>query len=328
MRCRICGNTKGIRTFTAKEMMFGTRESFEYFECPNCKCLQASKPPQDMSKYYRGDYYASTKTLKKNERRPSARNILKATIFWSLLLLGQKTLLKQIIFLFPETYALNLPKRTQIKPNSSILEVGCGRGDFLSALRSLGFSNLLGIDPYAEKGIEGVEILRCTIQDLPDDVSFDLIVFNHSLEHIEDQIGTLAKTHKLLSENGTCLIRVPVKTEYIWNRYGVEWVQLDAPRHIFLHTTRSMKILAEKTGFEIETVIFDSTEFQFYGSEQYKQNIPLRAANSHWSSPEKSIFNRERIEEFKRISSELNAIEQGDQAQFYLVKAKKRIVHN
>jgi len=276
-----------------------------------------------MSRYYCTDYYASRKkTLKKDARKSLIGNFLKATLFMSLVLLRQKILLRRIAFLFPETYLINLPKRTQINLKSRILDVGCGKGDFLLTLHSLGFRRLLGVDPYFDKGREGVEILRGTVHDIPDGQSFDLIIFNHSLEHIQEQTGTLTKTQEILSENGTCLIRIPVKTEYIWNRYGVNWVQLDAPRHIFLHTTRSMNILAKKTGFEVEAVIFDSNEFQFYGSEQYEQNIPLRDSDSYWMNPEKSIFTQNRIEEFRRMANELNLIQQGDQASFYLVKAK------
>jgi len=304
-------------------MMFGTKQSFEYFECSNCKCLQASKPPQDMSEYYRDDYYAPRKTiLKKDAGKSFIGNFMRATIFRSLLLLRQKILLKRIAFLFPETYLTNLPKRTKINPRFRILEVGCGKGDFLLTLHSLGFRDLLGVDPYVDEGTDGIEILRGTMRDIPDNRSFDLIIFNHSLEHIQDQIETLTKTRKILSENGTCLIRIPVKTESIWNRYGVDWVQLDAPRHMFLHTTRSMNILARKTGFKVEAIIFDSNAFQFYGSEQYEQNIPLRAGNSYWTNPERSIFTQNRIKEFRRRAEELNSIEQGDQANFYLVKIK------
>ena len=74
------------------------------------------------------------------------------------------------------------------------------------------------------------------------------------------------KISKILSENGVCIIRIPVKTKYIWNCYSVNWVQIDAPRHFFLHTLKSFELLVEKSGLSIQDVIFDSTEFQFWGS--------------------------------------------------------------
>jgi len=70
---------------------------------------------------------------------------------------------------------------------------------------------------------------------LPDSQKFDLIISNHSFEHISDQLETLLKVRKILSENDVCLIRMPVKAEYIWNRYGANWVKIDAPRHFLIH---------------------------------------------------------------------------------------------
>lgn len=46
-----------------------------------------------------------------------------------------------------------------------------------------------------------VKILKKIIHDLPENQKFDLIMFNHSYEHIPDQPETLLKTSKFLSEN-------------------------------------------------------------------------------------------------------------------------------
>ena len=121
------------------------------------------------------------------------------------------------------------------------------------------------------------------------------------------QQATTEKITRLLSDNGVCLLRIPVKSDYIWQRYGVDWVQLDAPRHFFLHTMRSLRLLAEKSGLRIEDSVFDSTEFQFWGSEQYNKDIPLRAQNSYYVNPTGSIFTTRELTEFKTTR---NRIEQ------------------
>ncbi|MDO8971391.1 MAG: hypothetical protein Q7U74_11930, partial [Saprospiraceae bacterium] len=56
--CRICNNTQGNPTFTAREMMYGSREKFEYFQCAHCGCLQITAIPPDLSKYYPPGYYS------------------------------------------------------------------------------------------------------------------------------------------------------------------------------------------------------------------------------------------------------------------------------
>ncbi|HJH26402.1 MAG TPA: hypothetical protein C5S37_06415 [Methanophagales archaeon] len=183
---------------------------------------------------------------------------------------------------------------------------------------------MVGVDPYIDEEVinRDVKILKKTIHELPDRQKFDLIISNHSFEHIPDQLETLVKVSKILSENGVCLIRMPVRTEYIWNRYGVNWVQIDAPRHFFLHTLKSFELLVKKSGLIIQDVIFDSTEFQFWGSEQYKRDISLMAENSYSVYPKKSIFTNEQIKEFKKMAKGLNMNKKGDQAAFYLTKEK------
>src|SRR5206468_2718584 len=57
-RCRLCGNDAGNRAFVAREMMFGLREAFDYFECAACGCLQIAQVPRDLSKYYPPQYYS------------------------------------------------------------------------------------------------------------------------------------------------------------------------------------------------------------------------------------------------------------------------------
>jgi SAM-dependent methyltransferase len=44
----------------------------------------------------------------------------------------------------------------------------------------------------------------------------------------------------LLACKGIIVVRIPAVSSYAWERYGVAWMQLDAPRHFFLHSPKSM----------------------------------------------------------------------------------------
>lgn len=48
MQCIICGNDEDNQIFKIIEMMFGTREEFEYPECSFCGCLFMIKPPKEL----------------------------------------------------------------------------------------------------------------------------------------------------------------------------------------------------------------------------------------------------------------------------------------
>lgn len=317
MICKICGNSKNNKEFQIREMMFGFRDEFTYFECSKCGCLQIAKIPRNIGKYYPSNYYS----FKKGESNNFIKQILKRKR--DEYALFKKGLIGKAICRKYQNQLFDMIGKIGINYNSRILDVGCGAGNFLYSLREIGFKNLVGVDPYIDKDImnRDVKILKKTIHELSDNQKFDLITFNHSFEHILDQLETLLKVRKVLSEKGVCLIRMPIKTDYIWNRYGVNWAQIDAPRHFFLHTLKSFELLVEKSGLVIKDVIFDSTEFQFWGSEQYKRDIPLTAENSYSVNPKKSIFTAEQIREFRKMANELNKKNQGDQACFYLMRS-------
>jgi hypothetical protein len=135
---------------------------------------------------------------------------------------------------------------------------------------------------------------------------------------VADPLETLQSASRLLSKAGVCLIRIPTVSSYAWKHYGADWVQLDAPRHFFLHSTESLEILSERAGLKVVDVVYDSEGFQFWGSEQYRRNIPLLSPQSYMTNPSRSIFSDSQIREFEDRAQQLNLEKQGDQAAFYL----------
>lgn len=317
MICKICGNSENNKEFKIRKMMFGFRDEFTYFECLRCDCLQIAKIPENMSKYYPLSYYSFKKV---GNSKNFLRQILKVkrdkyTLF-------KKDFVGKIISKRYPNMFFDTISRIGLNYNSKILDVGCGAGNFLYSLSKIGFKNLVGVDPYLRKSTKewNVKIYNKSIRKLPDNEKYDFIIFNHSFEHIYEQLQTLIKVYKLLPEDGVCLIRMPIKTDYIWNCYGINWVQIDAPRHFFLHTLKSFELLVKKSGLSIQDIVFDSTEFQFWGSEKYKRDIPLNLENSYSINPKKNIFTLSEIEKFKKVAKELNTKKQGDQAVFFLQK--------
>lgn len=98
----------------------------------------------------------------------------------------------------------------------------------------------------------------------------------------------------------------------------MNWFAPDAPRHFHIQSPKSLASLAERTGFRVEKLVFDSGPHQFWGSEQYQRDIPHRSPLSHEDNPSGSIFSRQQLREFARRSRELNARGDGDSACFYL----------
>lgn len=201
------------------------------------------------------------------------------------------------------------------------MDIGCGSGSLLLALRRSGFKNLTGLDPYIKSDIvfnNGVRVFKKEISNMED--KYDLIMLHHSFEHMPEPLQVFRNISRLLNKNGYVLIRTPVTSSYAWRHYGVNWVQIDAPRHLFLYSLKSIEILSSAVNLKIKEVIFDSTEFQFWGSEQYVKDIPLQDERSCGVNPQRSIFSDEEIKSFKIKAAKLNEEKLGDQICIYLTK--------
>lgn len=294
-------------------MMLGYRDVFRYFQCSDCGCLQIENIPADMSRYYPGNYYSY-----QHSKQPNLLKRMLVRTRDNFMVTGKGAVGRALSKLSPNT-RLSFLRPLALTEDACILDVGCGAGALLNRLSNMGFKQVLGIDPFNEHDIRyhnGVTIEKKTIREIGG--KWDLIMFNHSFEHLPDPAETLDKVATMLKPGGHCVIRIPTVSSYAWNHYGVNWVQLDAPRHFFLHSIMSIKILAKHCDMKLTDVYYDSTPFQFWGSEQYLKDIPLSNKQSFAENPVASIFSAQQIAEFTRRATELNESGQGDQAIFYL----------
>lgn len=318
MRCKICNNADNNQTYQIKEMMFGLKEKFTYFQCSTCECLQIEQIPSNISKYYPPNYYSFTSSSPdkyKNFAKRVIKNLRAKYIIFNKGILG-----KLINHMYPND---DLNILSIIKPTKEkyILDVGCGSGSLLYNLKDIGFKNVIGIDPYIKQDIKynnGLKIEKKSIDEVTD--KWDIIMFHHSFEHMQKPLETLLSVYKLLNQNGICIIRIPTASSYAWKHYKENWIQIDAPRHYFIHSIKSMMILVEKSKLTLEKIIYDSNDFQFWGSEQYIKNIPLMDYRSYSVNKSNLIFSKKEMYMFKQKSKELNKKNQGDTCAFILKK--------
>ncbi|OYX28466.1 MAG: hypothetical protein B7Z06_01655 [Flavobacteriales bacterium 32-35-8] len=271
-KCRLCF-TELEDTFHVEEMMFGIKESFEYSICKNCKSLSLDKIPDNISKYYPENYYSfaeqsSNKLINWVSKKKCAND------------LGNTSFIGKIIRLIAgrnsNLYAIGLCKPD--KDKTSILDVGCGEGYLLDKLDVQGFNSISGIDPYIFEDIHkpNYKIYKKSIEDLVEEkLKFDIIILSHVFEHLEHPKTSLENILKLLNPKGYLILRTPMSMCFAFNKYGKNWFQIDAPRHILIPSFPGLKNICESMGYDLKYYFFDSDSKQFLISENYKKGIPL-----------------------------------------------------
>lgn len=204
--------------------------------------------------------------------------------------------------------------------SSSVLDVGCGAGKFLCQLSQLGYTNLTGCDPFIEEDLvyeNGIHIYKKEIHEM--DGQYDNIFLTDSFEHVTDPHEVMESIKRLLSPNGIAQIRIPVYPNIAFELFKENWFQIDAPRHISLHTKESMSYLAKKHGLKIIKREYDSTMTQIIRSYLYSIGI------SFWNQTSDIIqkyFSAQNIREIEGSCKLANQNECGDHAAFYLTHAK------
>jgi SAM-dependent methyltransferase len=304
-RCRICGGAERSSLFV-REMMFGSRENFRYFECVICGCLQIADIPTDLGRHYPDDYYSFARAaggLKERLKRVAIRTTLRASGFVGPLHAalvhhgGDIGLLARYQALCPDRGA-------------RIIDVGSGAGRIVLGLRNAGYQNAAGIDQFVtgDTGRNPV-VRRAELSEI--NGLFDLISFNHSLEHMPNQVEALTGAREKLAPGGKIMVRLPVVGGKAWRQYGADWVQIDAPRHLYLHSRKSLEIIARGAGLRMDSITFDSTPYQFWGSELLRSNISL-------NDPRSATLRAEGPKRYAAAARALNAREDGDQVMVVL----------
>jgi SAM-dependent methyltransferase len=310
--CRICGNAAGNRAFVAREMMLGLRHRFDYSECGACGALQIRQIPTDLGPYYAPPYYSMERARPAGRAKRWLRGRIGAHA------LGRPDPVGWLLGGVGGAAALEGFKDHGVTRDARVLDVGAGAGQTLLMFHDFGFRRLLGVDPFISADIRyanGVEVRRAGIPDVED--RWDLLMFHHSFEHVPDPVETLAAARARLASGGRILIRTPVAAES-WRAYGPDWVELDAPRHLHVHTRRSMEHLAESMGLRVLDVIPEPYAFELWGSEQYRRDIPLTDPRSHATGGQGTVFGRREMREFARRTRELARQGTSGRAAFWL----------
>jgi SAM-dependent methyltransferase len=148
---------------------------------------------------------------------------------------------------------------TELHEHARVLDVGCGNGGLLDALRRLGFRDLTGMDAsricvgnLLAKGFHALEAvlpLGAAIASTLGEERFDLVVLSHVLEHVYDTTAIIASLDPVVRPNGMIYIEVPDAERYSCNGFPPYYF-FDS-EHINHFSEKSIRVLSERHGLSI-----------------------------------------------------------------------------
>ena len=309
--CRACGAPSGDVPLMARELMFGTRETFEYRQCPTCGSLTQVSIPADMGRHYPPTYYSNSARQEIVQdswwRRPFVR-MLTAKPLFGRTVRGRRHATRFAEMPHEVNQVRGLVADAGLRSfGDRVLDVGCGAEPVrLAALRKAGFTDLAGAEPFLPRSTrwQGIPVHKAFLEDVPG--RFRLIMFHHSLEHVPDPIATLRHARSHMEADGRLLIRTPIVGGYLWDTFGTCWAELDAPRHTVLFSQDGIARLAAQTGFEVVSTTWESGAWELIASEQYQQDIGMYEASSWFTDHANGDFEA-RMPDLVALAKELNA---------------------
>lgn len=136
---------------------------------------------------------------------------------------------------------------------------------------------------------------------------------NHILEHLPDQHATLSYVRKIINEDGLLVVRIPTVTSDAFDIYQKNWYQLDAPRHLYLHSHKSIMELLSRYGFKVTELSCDSTIWQYYSSEPYAKGIPFYKHMAYFIRTLPLNIITGKFFQYKKLKNSVNKMLRGDQ---------------
>ncbi len=142
-------------------------------------------------------------------------------------------------------------------PNrGKLLEVGGSYGFLLAEFKKDGW-DVLEVEPnqygcrYAREH-HGIEAFQGLLEDAGlADESFDAVLLNHVIEHVDDPLATLREINRVLKPDGHFVIETPRYDSLTFKLLGRRERSVRCDGHIYFFTTASLRKLYEAAGFRL-----------------------------------------------------------------------------
>lgn len=233
LSCCVCGARAARAWRVAADHLLGGAQRFRAVRCARCGTarLDPRPPAGEMDRYYTPTTYARAEEEDASE--------LAARL---------------------DEYNRRLAERAEAPMTAPVprraLDVGCGDGRFLLALKRRGWE-VEGLETEAAAAALARRRIEGTVYETPLETAnlpagrYGLVSLLHVIEHVSDPRETLMQAYRLLAPGGVLLLALPNAGSVEAKLFRSVWYPLDLPRHFWGFTPHTLTRLTEECGFRI-----------------------------------------------------------------------------
>jgi len=291
--CELCGGGEFTPVLYQRDLLLDRPNPvFQIVRCTRCGLLFTNPRPSlaEFASWYPEEYYCHSQVdclLHQHEeaRAPSWKRRVKARLLerfygYPPVSTGNLGLFERMLsrpLLYPLYLYVRLWRDPFLIPfvgEGKILDVGCGLGFTLARYRQWGWTPF-GVEFSSAGARYAREALRLVVHQgelldakFPSDF-FDVVLFQHSLEHFLSPSLELREAHRILRGSGLLVAMVPNAGGIDARLFGRWWVNWDLPRHLYHFTPETASALLARTGFRVQRIVLDRTPTNFVASILY-----------------------------------------------------------
>ena len=291
--CPICNHQEYSLYLSCNDYTV-SNEKFDIVECKGCHFRFTNPIPteNEIGEYYKSEDYISHSGTKKGLINSIYHKVRNYTI---------KQKFKLVSSFVKE---------------QSILDIGCGTGEFLNFCKQKGW-NALGLEPSESARKLGKENFGIEMKDISEianvpDNSYGAISMWHVLEHVYHLQDTVKHLKRIIKKDGTIFIAVPNHSSYDAQLYKEQWAAYDLPIHLYHFVPRDIRLLF--SNFDMEVVKVIPMKFDSYYVSMLSENYVARDKGQVKGSVLKGFWNG--------LVSNLKADNEHYSSQIYVIKNK------
>lgn len=155
-------------------------------------------------------------------------------------------------------YAPLLSALSRFSSPGKLVDVGCSNGAFVRAASKTGW-DAVGVElekASAETAIRnGVNVVNDDLVNVGfSENSINCVTMWQLIEHIGDPTPLLKEITRILRPGGILAVSTPNIQSIAWTLLGARWRAVDPSVHLHLFSVKSLRLLFERHGFEVDWV--------------------------------------------------------------------------